>query len=158
MIRWLMMLAIVALAGVACASDASVTTTLRTEDSTTVDDAATTPEVTTTAVTTTAAPGAAPPELAGQWETVLDTGDPQMDRVFMSFTGTNYSVSRGPNSASGAILVEGDRITFSDASACPGIGLYQWSVEGDSLTFTMLDPSDECGGRSPILDGITYTR
>jgi hypothetical protein len=96
--------------------------------------------------------------MAGQWGTDLDTGDPQMDRVFITFNGTRYSVSRGPNSSSGLILVEGDRITFSDNNVCPGIGVYQWSIEGETLTFTMLDPPDQCNGRTPILDGITYTR
>jgi hypothetical protein len=141
------------LAATGCANAGSVTSTTTTEQPTTIA------EVTITAVpTTTMAPGSAPPEMTGQWRTDLNTGDLQFDRVSVSFDGTGYSVSRGPNSAGGKILVEGDRITFSNASVCDGIGVYQWSVDGGTLTLTMLDPPDPCSGRSEIFDGVVYSR
>jgi hypothetical protein len=159
MARSRILMVVAVLASTACAAETATTSSLA-DDSTTIAEVTTTVgEMTTTAApTTTFAPGSAPAELAGQWGTDLETGDPQMDRVFITFTGVRYSVSRGPNSATGNILVEGDRITFSGADVCSGVGVYQWSIDGDNLTFTMLDPPDECGLRSPILAGITYTR
>lgn len=79
-----------------------------------------------------------------------------MDQVSLSLTGTNYAASWGPESHGGTISVTGDTITFSH-SVCQGEWTYRWAVEGDTLTFTALEPIDPCGRRA-FLDGVTYTR
>jgi hypothetical protein len=92
--------------------------------------------------------------LEGVWRTDLGNGD----RVQLTLRGTDYGITRGGNSGSGDISVEGDLITFSGSNLCDGVGVYQWAVEGDSLTFTPTPSGDPCSGRRPVLDGVTYTR
>lgn len=141
----------------ACATaapDTSVTTTApaaTTIVTTTTEASATTAEPTTS---TTAAADAAPPELEGTWRTYLGNSD----RVALTLRGTSYQISRGGNSGTGDISVEGDTIVFSGSSLCDGVGTYQWSIGGEALTFTAGDAGDPCGGRRPVLDGVTYTR
>ena len=144
---------------VACASGqpASETTATTTEATTTAAPATTAEATTTTtaaATTTTAAADAAPLEMEGTWRTDLGNGD----RVTLSLRGTSYTIQRGGNSGNGDISVEGDTIVFSGSSLCDGVGTYQWSVEGESLTFTATESGDPCGGRLPVLDGVTYNR
>jgi hypothetical protein len=144
------------LAMTACATalpDTSVTTpaAATTIVTATTEAPATTAEPTTS---TTAAADAAPPELEGTWRTDLGNSD----RVALTLRGTSYQISRGGNSGTGDISVEGDTIVFSGSSLCDGVGTYQWSIEGEALTFTAGDAGDPCGGRRPVLDGVTYTR
>ena len=117
---------------------------------------ATTAEATTTttaaATTTSAAVDAAPPELAGRWFTEF-----QGDRLTLSLTGTRYNVSVGGATGSGNISVDGNQIRFYEGPF-PGDGFYEWAVDGDTLTFTMLDPPDLAGTRRNFLNGLTYTR
>jgi hypothetical protein len=92
---------------------------------------------------TTVAPDAAPPELEGVWK--VDIGQGITDRV--TFRGNRYSWNFG---ASGDISVNGDVIEFSNAAhqlECPGRGSYRWLVEGDILTFTILESPDDCSIR-----------
>lgn len=92
--------------------------------------------------------------MEGTWRTDLGDGD----RVTLSLRGTTYTITRGANSGNGDISVEGDTIVFSGSNLCDGVGTYQWSVEGESLTFSAADPGDPCSGRRPVLDGVTYNR
>ncbi|HEY3428193.1 MAG TPA: hypothetical protein VGK83_05945 [Acidimicrobiia bacterium] len=136
----------------ACATAAPPDTS--TPAAATTFDSTTTEAPATTATSTTAAADAAPPELEGTWRTDLGNGD----RVALTLRRTSYQISRGGNSGSGAISVEGDTIVFSGSTLCDGVGTYQWSIEGEALTFTAADAGDPCGGRRPVLDGVTYTR
>lgn len=142
----------------ACAStSATSSSTSAAPDLTTTTTVATTaaPVITAApATTTTAAADAAPPELEGVWQTDLGNGD----RVQLNLRGNDYIITRGPNSGSGDISVDGGLIVFSGSNLCSGVGTYQWSVEGDSLTFTPTESGDPCSGRRPVLDGVTYTR
>jgi hypothetical protein len=108
---------------------------------------------TTAEPSTTAAADAAPPELAGRWQ-----GELNGERFFLSLTGTTYSiVVVGGVTGNGRISVEGNRITFSDSNHGPGDGFYEWLIEGDTLTFTELDPPDD-HGRKYALTGVSWTR
>ena len=121
---------------------------------------ATTSSVTSVATTevvtsTTLAPDAAPPELEGTWKT--DIGQGVTDRL--TLRGNSYSWNFG---ASGDISVNGDLIEFSNAAAqveCPGSGTYRWQIEEDILTFTLLEPGDDCSVRqSHFAGGKEYYR
>ena len=123
--------------------------------STAVFDATTTasaPATTVSSTTTSLPADAAPPEMRGTWRAEI-TPD---DVVFLTLNPVNYSVTRGSNSAGGQISVEGDLIRLFDGSACPDEGFYTWAREGDNLTFAGAEGGDPCGGRRPILDGVTY--
>lgn len=96
----------------------------------------------------------APLELQAAWVTALGgTGE----QVRLTLSGTGYVIVRGPNRASGAIAVRGDRIEFSQSTLCSGTGAYRWSLQGDSLLFTTLE-SEPCPGRGEVLNGQTYNR
>ncbi|HKZ18627.1 MAG TPA: hypothetical protein VJQ57_00810 [Acidimicrobiia bacterium] len=147
-------LVLAALVATACSSTAgepSVTTAGAVSSTTTTGEPTTSAPPTTS---TTAAVDAAPPEMEGVWRTDLGNGD----RVQLTLRGTDYGITRGGNSGSGDISVDGDLITFSGSNLCDGVGVYQWAVEGDSLTFTPTESGDPCSGRRPVLDGVTYTR
>jgi hypothetical protein len=92
----------------------------------------------------------APPELQGGWVTVLRA---TAEQVTLMLGETGYGITTGSDAAHGAIEVHGDQIEFSHSSACPGIGIYRWSLNGDSLLFT--SRSEPCGGRSEALDQQT---
>ena len=143
---------------VACATRQPAAETIPTTIEATTTAPPTTAEVTTTtagaATTTTAAADAAPPEMEGTWRTDLGNGD----RVALTLRGTSYQITRGGNTGTGDISVDGDLIVFSGSSLCDGVGTYQWSVEGESLTFTPTESGDPCSGRLPVLNGVTYSR
>ena len=105
------------------------------------------------ATTTSAAADAAPAELAGEWRAELDNGD----RVQLALRGTRYFLARGASAGSGDISVEGNVIVFSGSNLCDGVGTYEWTVQGDSLTFAPTESGEACSGRS-VLKGVTYTR
>ena len=102
---------------------------------------------------TTAAADAAPPELAGRWVTEM-----LGERVMLSFTGTNYAWQFvGGQGVGGKISVEGNRIRFYDAPI-PGDGFYEWTIDGDTLTFTELEPADVVSERQGQLTNFTFRR
>lgn len=138
----------------ACAAQPAATTVADTP--TTLSQVSTTIVPTTEAPTTTLAPDAAPPEMSGRWRAELEGFEPPMDRVSLSLTDTNYAVSWGPESQGGTISVTADMITFS-MYVCEGVWTYRWVVEGDTLTFTALEPIDPCT-RRVFLDGVAYVR
>jgi hypothetical protein len=69
----------------------------------------------------------------------------------------SYRITRGPDSGTGKIAVDGDVITFSNSNLCDGNGTYQWSLEGDMLALT-LTGADPCSGRTEVLAGQTFVR
>ncbi|HJU51367.1 MAG TPA: hypothetical protein VJ815_03480 [Acidimicrobiia bacterium] len=155
---WPILVAVVLLIGlVACRGSApstsivGATASLATTSAVTLETAATTLVVTST----TLAPDAAPPELAGTWK--IDIGQGVTDRL--TLRGNSYSWSFG---AGGRISVNGDIIEFSDAinqADCPGSGRYRWEIEGDILTFTLLESGDDCNVRqSHFAGGKEYSR
>ena len=100
-----------------------------------------------------AAPSDAPPaELEGHW-----VGRVGSDQVILGLGATGYSVQRGPESAGGRISVSGVEITFSNSTACDGVGHYTWAVTDGRLRFAEIEP-DPCGGRREILVGHSYRR
>ena len=97
--------------------------------------------------------GASPSDLVGTWETTDSnvTWDVTEDVIATSFGGgieTSYT-------ATDTTLEMGEE---SGAMACaPGqIGVYEWEIEEDVLTMTLV--SDDCSGRGGILDGISLQR
>ena len=100
----------------------------------------------------TTASDAAPPELAGRWATEING-----ERWILSLTGTNYTVQVAGTSGGGRISVEGNQIRFYDSPMGPGDGLYEWTIDGETLTFTELQPSDPVSARD-FLMGVTFTR
>jgi hypothetical protein len=122
-----------------------------------VPEATSTPSPSTSAsppsTLTSAAPDAAPPELAGRWVTEMNG-----ERAMLSFSGTNYSWQFvGGQGFGGKISVEGHRIRFYDAPI-PGDGFYEWTIDGDTLTFTELEPSDVVSERRGQLTNFTFRR
>lgn len=156
---WYGMILIVALV-TACGGTVASTTTAASEAEATTTVPITTAAPTTTktaepATTTSAAPDAAPPELSGRWQTEKPFG-----RVILSLVGTNYSfnvVGQGFN-GEGKISVSGNQIRFYDAFPNPGEGFYEWTLDGDTLTFIALEPLDVTGGRRAALVDFIWTR
>ncbi len=90
------------------------------------------------------------------WHTALS----ETDQVELRLHEDLYGITRGPEGQPGRIAVQGDEIAFYrsiSSISCNGTGTYRWSLHEGSLTFTSIEP-DPCGGRSAVLDGITYTR
>jgi len=140
---------------VACAPTESDAPTTTTEAVATTSEAVVT---TTIEVTTTVAADAVPSVLAGAWRAEL--ADPNADSACLSLRGQSYTTSScASTGGGGTVSVEGDTITFvSSMMECPdGVGVYRWEIEGDSLTFTELDPPDACGVRRALLTGGTFT-
>lgn len=78
----------------------------------------------------------------------------------MTLDGNQYIVNRGPNTVPGKISVDGDQIRFfgTERIHCDGEGVYKWSIEDETLTFTALEPLDPCSNRRQVLDGVSFTR
>ena len=96
----------------------------------------------------------APAVLQGTWVTTLAASGEQ---VTLTLGATSYQITRGANQAAGMIGVSGDRIDFSNSSACSGTGAYRWTVTGTALAITAVTP-DVCPGRSAVLAGFTYAK
>jgi hypothetical protein len=107
------------------------------------------------APTTTAAPkNPLPEELQGTWflSTVTAT-----DPVRLYLRESSYLVSSG-GSHSGEVEAEGDIFTsICGGSNVEGTGRYRWTLKGDTLHFDLIG-TDECGGRSDVLEDATYER
>lgn len=69
-------------------------------------------------------------------------------------------LNEGGFSIPAKLSVEGDQIRIYGGLPihCDGEGIYQWSVEGETLTLTALEPIDPCAQRRGALDGLSYTR
>jgi hypothetical protein len=112
---------------------------------------------TTAAPTTTAAPkNPLPEELQGTWFSSTATA---ADPLRLYLRESTYVVSRG-GSHSGDVEAEGDVLTFTSicgGSNEEGTGRYRWTLKGDTLHFDLIG-TDECGGRSDVLEDATYER
>jgi hypothetical protein len=115
------------------------------------DDAGTEPDAAPS--TTAAAARSIPKELHAGWQTTLDNGE----SVTLRLTADSYQITRGPNSGSGRVDVEGDIMTFANSNLCAGIGTYRWLLQNDILTLTSTG-ADPCNGRSEVLAGQTFVR
>jgi hypothetical protein len=95
-----------------------------------------------------------PDELVGDWESRKGT-----DPVILTLQESGaYRVKRGLARGMGAMAAVSVRqLDFFGGDPCPERGSYEWTIEGDTLTFTPLG-EDECPGRAAVLDGLTYTR
>ncbi len=75
---------------------------------------------------------------------------------------TIFKDNRGNIGAEGNYSIEGDQIALTDEKgpiACSGetkTGTYKWSLEGDKLSFTLVD--DKCKGRKGALTAGPWTR
>ena len=95
-----------------------------------------------------------PDELVGDWESRKGT-----DPVILTLEGNgDYRVKRGVAQGMGAMSAANARqLDFFGGDPCPDRGSYEWTIEGETLTFTPVG-EDECPGRAAVLDGLTYTR
>ena len=142
-----LLVGLIACAGPAPGADAPTSTVATSAPATTVTSEAVTTSAAPTSITL--APDAAPPELEGLWK--VDAGQGETLRI--TFRGNSYSWAHG---AGGRISVNGDVIEFSDAIdqiSCPGSGSYRWQIEGEILTFTLLEPGDDCSVRQAHFAG-----
>jgi hypothetical protein len=101
---------------------------------------------------------AAPPipaELSGEWTTEIDVDTWKLTLQ----AGGSYLVQlqRGAVSHRGAISVDGNTLDFFGGDPCSDRGSYDWSTDGETLTFGLIG-EDGCPGRATVLDGHTYTR
>jgi hypothetical protein len=98
--------------------------------------------------------GPIPDELVGDWESRKGT-----DPVVLTLQESGaYRVKRGVAQGMGTMAAVSDRqLDFFGGDPCPERGSYEWTIEGDTLTFTPVG-EDECPGRAAVLDGLTYTR
>jgi hypothetical protein len=92
--------------------------------------------------------GPAPSQLSGEW---IETTVPGGLVEDLTLVGASYRLG----SASGNIHVIGNHIYFFNGP-CDGVGLYQWTIHGATLHFTLLN-DDPCGRRMD-LDNRSYTR
>jgi hypothetical protein len=94
-----------------------------------------------------------PEELLGEWESHKGT-----DPVLLTFQENGqYRVRRGYARGFGNMAAEGPRLDFFGGDPCPDRGSYEWTVEGDTLTFTQVG-EDACPGRAAVFVGLVYTR
>lgn len=123
------------------------------------------PATTVQAIATTIAPsvGAVPTELEGVW--YVDEGNQGITRLILR--GNSYSFPQF--GAGGRISVTGESAQLSDELACPSLaetdpaihreamGIYRWSIQGTTLTFTPVEP-DDCSAREDLFTASPYTR
>jgi hypothetical protein len=98
---------------------------------------------------------AVPDELVGEWEGQKGS-DPVLlilQRDGSYFVRVIVPPHRGAFSAS----ADGTLLEFFGGYPCMDRGSYEWAVEGDTLTFTVVG-EDQCPGRQSILDPLTFTR
>ena len=101
--------------------------------------------------TTSQPQGAAPQELEGVW--LRDEGNQGVTRLVLR--GNSYSFPQAPEG--GRISVDGDLIEFSNGTYCDFVGTYRWSIQGETLTFTPVEP-DQCLPRQGMLIFGPFTR
>jgi hypothetical protein len=126
-----------------------------------------TSEPQTTSQTEPAAPGSeqplpgggpAPSSLQGTWRLV--SKDSPEAGLLLIVSDSHYRVAG--RFASGDLVVDGDEIAFFNAALCgltlpEGVGRYRWRVKSNRLRFDSVE-KDPCGGRTDILDGMSYER
>jgi hypothetical protein len=98
---------------------------------------------------------ALPMELIGEWESQKGT-----DPVVLTLRESgSYHVRRGVAQGFGAVSASagGAQLDFFGGDPCQERGSYEWSVQGDTLTFTPIG-EDGCPGRTAVLDNLTYSR
>ena len=93
----------------------------------------------------------APAALQGAWRAEVGAGI-----AILIFTATEYRIN-WLGTGSGRIEVDGDEITFSGSSGCPGSGTYRWSIDGDQLHFEPVG-TDACPIRADWAADRTYKR
>jgi len=97
---------------------------------------------------------AIPDELVGDWESRKGS-----DSVLLTIrdNGT-YLVLRVPAMGIGHMTaVDGTQLDFFGGDPCADRGSYEWSIEGETLTFIPVG-EDECPGRAAVLDELPYAR
>ena len=103
--------------------------------------------------------------LSGTYSTTIGKG-PLGGKVAgawsLAFSSSNYAVSfKGTKVAVGTYTTSGRKVTFTDKSgtaACPGKGVYRYTLSGRSLTFKVVsDKNAACAGRRAVLAG-TFTK
>ena len=95
-----------------------------------------------------------PAELVGDWESQKGS-----DPVLLTL-GANgyYSVKRGVARGMGAMTAaNAGQLDFFGGDPCSDRGSYEWTLEGETLTFTPVG-EDGCPGRAAVLKDLTYTR
>ena len=80
----------------------------------------------------------------------------------IAFSAPKYTITyNGSAVANGGYTLSGNKVTFTDKSgkaACPGKGVYTYTLRVRSLTFKVLsDPSAKCAGRRAVL-ASTFTK
>ena len=110
-----------------------------------------TPTIAPTTAPTSTPARPAPAVLQGRWRAEVGAGI-----AILTFTATDYAIN-WLGAGNGRIEVEGDEITFSGSSGCPGSGTYRWSIEGDMLHFEPIG-TDECPIRADWAGDRTYKR
>jgi hypothetical protein len=125
------------------------------EDTGVAGSTTTAPAATTSAQATNTTTSAQASLVEGRWSTTL--GEPTHDTVTLLIQATSYQINRGSDVATGDVQISGDVIQFTDGTACPGTGLYQWTIDGEALRFSLVQ-RDPCPGRVEVLAGVTYQR
>ena len=91
------------------------------------------------------------PSYVGTW---TRTYQAQLLTVVINSNGTASGTLGTLPTPSGTYTVTGNVFSFSDA-VCPNFGTYNFSVNGNLLTFTLI--TDSCDGRYQLVPG-TYNR
>jgi len=102
--------------------------------------------------------GPAPSSLQGTWR-LASRNSPEAG-LLLILSDSHYRVAG--RFASGDLVVDGNEIAFFNAALCgltlpEGVGRYRWTVEGNRLRLDSIK-KDPCGGRTDILDGMSYER
>jgi hypothetical protein len=108
-----------------------------------------------TAISSASATIPIPAELVGEWITEIDG---ETWRVTLQATGA-YLVQLEESTVThdGAISSDGSTLDFFGGDPCSNRGSYEWSMDGETLTFRSIG-EDRCPGRATVLDGHVYTR
>ncbi len=115
---------------------------------------------------------ATPSALIGTYTTTLGPSGPELEEpnppgkwelVVTSSTEAYFQPPEGPSFPVGNPLeLSSDRIVFAADPECPtqagtpGAGVYEWNLDGDTLTFT--DVEDTCRDRSFVLTSKTWSK
>ena len=95
---------------------------------------------------------AAPAELEGRWQTVINDND----KPVLTITDFKYTIER-LGIGTGSIEVSGDQIRFFGSNLCSGDGIYSWSIAGGTLTLAPAG-TDPCANRADAIRNRPFTR